>query len=164
VAGGDAVDAQSGLIVVDTNIFVIDLRYPRDRHFTVNRKFLQKLAQTGKGATTIFNVLEVCGILSFNLNNQQLQELFHHFSQKYHVQILPFAELDRPLPFLTGSDIFGYLEQKASFGDALLMATITTHVHDAVQFISWDAPHFRGKLPIPVLTPNEFLRSPSETA
>ena len=29
VAGGDAVDAQSGLIVVDTNIFVIDLRYPR---------------------------------------------------------------------------------------------------------------------------------------
>ncbi len=155
-------DTQSRLIVVDTNIFVIDLRYPRDRHFAVNRRFLQKLAQTGNGATTIFNVLEVCGILSFNLNGQQLQELFHHLSQKYHGQILPFAVLDRPLPFLTGSDLFGYLEQKASFGDALLMATIATHLPHATQFVSWDAPHFRGKIRFPVLTPNEFLRSPSE--
>ena len=157
-------DTQSGLIVVDTNIFVIDLRYPRDRHFAVNRRFLQKLAQTRKGVTTIFNVLEVCGILSFNLNSQQLRELFHHFSQKYHVQILPFAVLDRPLPFLTGSDLFAYLEQKASFGDALLMATITTHVPDAIQFISWDAAHFRSKMRLSVLTPNEFLRLPSELA
>lgn len=60
--------AQSELIVVDTNVFVIDLRYPRDRHFSVNRRFLHGLAQTGKGGTTILNVLEVCGILSFNLN------------------------------------------------------------------------------------------------
>jgi predicted nucleic acid-binding protein len=152
------VDAQSGLIVVDTNIFVIDLRYPRDRHYAANRRFLQKLAQSRQGTTTIFNVLEVCGILSFNLNAQQLQELFRHFSQKYHVQVLPFAELDRPLPILTGADLFGYFKQKASFGDALLMATIATHVPGATQFISWDAAHFRGKLSIPVLTPNEFLR------
>jgi predicted nucleic acid-binding protein len=152
------VDAQSGLIVVDTNIFVIDLRYPRDRHYAANRRFLQKLMQTGQGATTLFNVLEVCGILSFNLNAQQLQELFHHFSQKYQVQVLPFAELDRPLPVLAGADLFAYLKQRASFGDALLMATIAAHVPGATQFISWDAAHFRGKLSIPVLTPNEFLR------
>jgi predicted nucleic acid-binding protein len=156
------VDAQSGLIVIDSNIFVIDLRYPRDRHYAANRRFLQKLASTRQGATTIFNVLEVCGILSFNLNAQQLQELFHHFSQKYQVQILPFSVLDRPLPVLTGADLFAYLKQKASFGDALLMATIATHVPDATHFISWDAAHFRGKLSIPVLTPNEFLRLPSE--
>lgn len=154
-------DAQSGLIIVDTNIFVIDLRYPRDRHFSVNRKFLRKLARTGKGATSIFNVLEVCGILSFNLSSQQLRELFHHFSQRYRVQIFPFATLDRPLPLLTGTDLFSYIEQKASFGDALLMATMVSHVPGASEFVSWDAPHFRGKMRLPVFTPDEFLRKAS---
>lgn len=149
--------AQSELIVVDTNVFVIDLRYPRDRHFSVNRRFLHGLAQTGKGVTTIFNVLEVCGILSFNFHTQQLRELFHHFSQRYQVQVLPFTTLDRPLPILSGSDVFGYLEQKISFGDALLMATIMNHLPGATQFVSWDAPHFRGKIRVPVLTPGEFL-------
>lgn len=163
MAGGDALDTQSGLILVDTNVFVIDLRYSRDQHYAANRRFLRKLAQAGRGATTIFNVLEVCGILSFNLNSQQLQELFHHFSQKYRVQVLPFADLDRSLPVLTGADLFGYLKQKASFGDALLMATIATHVPDATHFISWDTAHFRGKLSISVLTPNEFLRSSTES-
>jgi hypothetical protein len=157
VAGGDAVVAQSELIVVDTNVFVINLRYPRDRHFPVNRRFLHGLTQTGRGVTSIFNVLEVCGILSFNFNTQQLRELFHHFSQRYQVQILPFATLDRPLPLLSGTDLFGYLEQKASFGNALLMATIANHLPGAAQFISWDAPHFRGKIHLPVWTPGEFL-------
>ena len=154
-------DAQSELIVVDTNLFVIDLRYPRDRQFTVNRRFLQKLAQTEKGATSIFNVLEVCGILSFNLNAQQLRELFHHFSQKYHVRVFPFATLDRPLPLLTGTDLFNHIEQKTSFGDALLMAAIMNYLPDASQFVSWDAPHFRGKMRLPVCTPAEFLRQAS---
>lgn len=149
--------AQSELIVVDTNVFVIDLRYPRDRHFSVNRRFLHPLAQSGRGAISIFNVLEICGILSFNFNAQQLRELFHYFSQRYQVRILPFAALDRPLPLLTGADMFGCLERKASFGDALLMATIANHLPEAAQFVSWDAPHFRGKIHLPVLTPGEFL-------
>lgn len=148
---------QPRLIVVDSNVFVIDLRYPRDRHASVNRRFLHELAQSGRGATSIFNVLEICGILSFNFNSQQLRELFLYFSQRYHVQVLPFATLDRPLPLLSGTDVLGYLEQKASFGDALLMATIAKHLPEAAQFVSWDAPHFRGKLQIPVLTPGEFL-------
>lgn len=154
-------DAQSGLIVVDTNIFVIDLRYRRDRQFTVNRKFLRKLAQTGKGATSIFNVLEVCGILSFNLNARQLRELFHHFSQRYHVQVFPFATLDCPLPLLMGTDLFSHIEQKVSFGDALLMATIVSYLSDASRFVSWDAPHFHGKMRLPACTPAEFLRQAS---
>jgi hypothetical protein len=135
MAGGDAVDAQPRLTVVDTNIFVIDLRYPRDRNFSVNRRFLERLARAGNGATSIFNVLEVCGILSFNLNAQQLRELFCYFPQKYQVRILPFVTLDRPLPVLTGAEIFAYFEQKASFGDALLMATLAAHLPGAVRLL-----------------------------
>jgi len=72
------VDATTGLTVIDTTVFIIDLRYKRDRHFATNRAFLERIARTRGGATTLFNLLEVCGILSFNLNEKQLQELFSY--------------------------------------------------------------------------------------
>ena len=150
-------DTESGLIFVDTNVFVIDLRYRRDRHFSTNRKFLEKLAREGQGATTIFNVLEVCGILSFNLNTQQLRELFQYFPQKYNVAVLPAATPTQHLPHLSVEDVFRFLERKAGFGDALLMAALDVHL-EVGQFVSWDADHFRGKIRVPVMTPQEFLR------
>ena len=152
-------DTESGLIFVDTNVFVIDLRYRRDRHFSTNRKFLEKLTREGQGATTIFNVLEVCGILSFNLNTQQLRELFQYFPQKYNVAVLPASAPKQHLPRLTVEDVFHFLERKAGFGDALLMATLDIHMSEAGQFVSWDADHFRGKTRVPVMTPREFLRT-----
>lgn len=72
----------TGLTVIDTPSFVIDLRYQRDANFTINRAFLDHVAQTGNGAITTFTLLEVCGILSFNLNDPQLGELFTYFSQR----------------------------------------------------------------------------------
>jgi len=59
VEGGAAVDAEAGLTVIDTNVFVIDLRYKRDRNFSVNRAFLERVAHGGNGVTSIFNLLEV---------------------------------------------------------------------------------------------------------
>ena len=52
-------------------LFVIDLRYKRDRNFSVNRTFLERIAHNHTGVTTLFNLLEVCGILSFNLEEKQ---------------------------------------------------------------------------------------------
>ena len=60
--------AKPELILIDTNIFVIDLRYKRDTNYQVNQEFLSTAAQSGNGFTTIVNLLELCGILSFNLN------------------------------------------------------------------------------------------------
>lgn len=152
-------DAATGWTVIDTNVFVIDLRYKRDRHFATNRAFLDRIARAGSGVTTIFNLLEVCGILSFNLNAQQLRELFVYFPQQYQVRVLPAHEFEVPLPALSPEDLFVFLVQRASFGDGLIMAAITRHIPDAVRFVSWDAKHFRDRLPIPVLTPQQFLRT-----
>lgn len=60
------------LVLVDTNIFAIDLRYKRDSNFENNRAFLDLIAEKKNGFTTIVNLLELCGILSFNLNEKQL--------------------------------------------------------------------------------------------
>jgi predicted nucleic acid-binding protein len=79
------------MIFVDSDVFLIDLRYRRDRRFPENREFLERLRETGRGVTTIFNLLEICGVLSFNLNRQQLWELFHYFPRRYGMRVLPRA-------------------------------------------------------------------------
>ncbi len=63
-------------LLIDTNVFVIDLRYRQDTHYRANRKFLDAIGEEGTGFTTIVNLLEICGILSFNLNDRQLRELW----------------------------------------------------------------------------------------
>jgi hypothetical protein len=151
------VDAEAGLTVIDTPVFVIDLRYKRDRLFATNRSFLDRIAQKHRGATSVFNLLEVCGILSFNLNEKQMEELFYYFPQHYHVDVLPHATLQSPLPPFKTSDLFDTILRKASFGDALITAAIEKYIPGAICFVSWNAQHFNSRLPIPCLTPKEFL-------
>ena len=150
-------DTQNELTVVDTPSFIIDLRYQRDAHFTINRAFLDHVAQTGTGAITTFTLLEVCGILSFNLNNTQLRELFAYFPQRYSVEVLPHATLQSPLPAVQTGDLFDIMLRKASFGDALIVAAVERHLPRAARFVSWNARHFVGRLSLPVQTPEEFM-------
>lgn len=150
-------DTTTGLTIIDTPSFIIDLRYQRDTHFTINRAFLDHIAQTGNGATTTFTLLEVCGILSFNLNDTQLRELFAYFSQRYSIDVLPHATLQSPLPAVQTGDLFDIMLRKASFGDALIIAAIERYLPRATRFVSWNARHFAGRLALPVLTPEEFL-------
>lgn len=156
-------DATTGVTVIDTTIFIIDLRYKRDKHFAANRAFLEWVAQTRSGVTTLFNLLEVCGILSFNLNDKQLQELFSYFSRRYAVEVLPHATLQSPLPALQTQDLFRIISEKASFGDALIIAAIEKYLPQATYFVSWNARHFVGRLAIPSVTPQEFLERKAVT-
>lgn len=151
--------AAAGLTVIDTSIFAIDLRYSRDKSFDSNRAFLDRIAEEKSGATTIFNLLELCGILSFNLNKKQLQELFFHFPQHYGVEVLPHASLESLLPAFPTGDLFEIISRKAGFGDALIIAAIEKHIPGALRFVSWNARHFKGSLSIPSLTPREFLKT-----
>ncbi len=149
--------AATGLTVIDSPSFVIDLRYQRDKNFRVNRAFLDRIAEDGSAGTTVFNVLEVCGILSFNLGEKQLQELFQYFAQHYCLEVLPHSTFGSPLPALKTGDIFDVIAMKAGFGDALIIAAIQKHIPGAARFVSWNAEHFRGRIAIPVMTPKEFL-------
>lgn len=143
--------------IIDTPVFVIDLRYKRDRNFATNRRFLDRIAQEGYGATTIYNLLEVCGILAFNLNQSQLKELFHYFPKHYHLEVLPHSTFESPLPALKTGDLFDIVSMKTGLGDALIIGAVEQHIPGAARFVSWNARHFRGRFSIPALTPREFL-------
>ncbi len=86
---GHQVGTKQNLVLVDTNIFVIDLRYKRDTKYEINRAFLDHIAEKRNGFTSIVNLLELCGILSFNLNEKQLTELWFYFQDRYRVVVLP---------------------------------------------------------------------------
>ncbi|MFQ5851949.1 MAG: hypothetical protein ACE5JU_15365 [Candidatus Binatia bacterium] len=94
----------------------------------------------------------------FDLNEKQMEELFYYFPQRYHVEVLPHATLQGPLPPFKTGNLLNVISRKASFGDALIMAAIEKYIPGAMRFVSWNAQHFDGRLPIPCLTPKEFLQ------
>jgi predicted nucleic acid-binding protein len=148
---------QQETLLIDTNVFVIDLRYKTDIHYRKNSRFLKSAAERGNGFTTVINLLELCGILSFNLNRKQLFELWHYFSERYKVAVLPPPNMEDSLPSLAIREIFGFLQKQMSFGDALMVATAKKHLPFISGLISWDKDHFTGKFQGPVYTPAEYL-------
>lgn len=144
------------MIFVDTNVFVVALRYPRDQHAAVNARFLNALRESGDGVTSVVNVLETCGVLSFNLSPRQLHSLYAYFDRRFAVRVVA-GPAGSPLVTAGTEEILGYLGRKLSFGDALVAYAVEAWAAEATAFVSWDARHFTGKISPPVLTPAEFL-------
>ncbi len=146
-------DAKQDLVLIDTNIFVIDLRYKRDAHYKTNQTFLDYIAKKRTGFTTIINLLELCGILSFNLSEKQLNELWVYFQDRYQVTILPVPDLETDFPSIGIKAIFDLLKTKTSLGDALMMAVARKHLPFISTMVTWDKLHFENIFPGTVLTP-----------
>ena len=148
------------MIFVDTGVFVIDLRYRRDRDYAVNRRFLDQIAMSGNGVTGLINLLEVCGILSFNCSPQQLRELFCHFGQRYRILVIPGASEQARAPSFPSSDLLAKMAGKMAIKDAEIALLIERFVPKAQYLVTWNKKHFAGKVPCPVLTPDEHLARP----
>jgi predicted nucleic acid-binding protein len=153
------VDSKEALILIDTNIFVIDLRYKRDAHFNKNRTFLSAIAQSGIGFTTLVNLLEICGILSFNLSQNQLMNLWIYFEERYKVSVLPSPDLQSEFPSIEIHRLFDTISQKMSFGDALILGLAEKLLPFVKTMVTWDNEHFKDKYFGNVLTPEEYITS-----
>ncbi|MFQ5738323.1 MAG: hypothetical protein ACE5JX_04880 [Acidobacteriota bacterium] len=145
------------LAFLDTNLFVIDLRYKRDANYGANLKCLATIRRHHQAITSIFNLLELCGILSFNLNRQQLMEFYHFFPQRYKLRVLPYSDPSLALPPFEVDEILRIILNKASFGDAMIVASVRRYLPQIDFLVSWDAKHFKNQLVTNVLTPIEFL-------
>jgi len=144
-------------VLIDTNVFVIDLRYKNDSHYRANRKFLDLVSETGAGFTTVINLLEICGILSFNLSERQLRELWFYFAERYKVTVLPDTSFDSILPSARVSEVFDLIKERMSFGDAYILAIAMKTLPSLPTVVTWDKKHFQGKFPGRILTPAEYL-------
>jgi hypothetical protein len=132
--------------VIDSDIFIIAARFPRDQRSAENQRFLALVRQhPNTFATTIFNKLEVMGELSFG------KEFERHFG----VTVL----MPQGIVNLEGlwAALLPYLKRKMALGDALVLMVAESHP-EVDTFVTWNAKHFRGKTHLSVLTPSEFLR------
>jgi len=145
------------LVLIDTNIFVIDLRYKRDANFKLNKSFLSFVAQSGSGFTTIVNLLELCGILSFNLNQDQLLDLWTYFQDRYKITVLPEPDLQSDFPGIKINRLFGIFCKKTSFGDALMISVAEKYLSFVSTMVTWDNEYFKEKYAGKVLTAGEYL-------
>ena len=144
------------MIFLDTDIFVIDLRYKNDPKYETNRLFLEKV-RANKPTTSIFNILEACGILSHNLNKKQLYELFLYMPRKYNLIINNSNDLSQTLPSYPIGYILDIMTKKTSFGDSLISCYVNSSSDELSCFVSWNSSHFENRLSIPVLTPQDAL-------
>ncbi|HUE90433.1 MAG TPA: hypothetical protein VMO26_30475 [Vicinamibacterales bacterium] len=148
------------MIFVDSNLFVIDLRYPNDPGHRVNRRALGRVAREGTGMTSVLNLLEVCGILSFNLSKPALHALYVHFDRRYSVTVVPGGGDEARLPAPRAGEVLAKMERRMALKDAEIALIVEQHAATLTAFVSWNAKHFAGRLAVPALTPRQWLARP----
>jgi predicted nucleic acid-binding protein len=146
------------MVLLDSNLFVIDRFFPRDAHFPINRRFLDSLPTVEAGISTL-TLMELCGIASFNLKPRDLQTWLYNFSTVYPVQVLDPWGVDAELSatwmgqFL--SDLIDKISRKMSFGDAVLLREAERYGVAAI--VTWNTKDFARRTTIPVYTPSTAL-------
>lgn len=153
------------MVLVDSDVFVLDLFYPKDKRAKANKAFIE--LDGPQRATTIFNVLEICGIASFNKSPEEVKRLFYEFHQIYHLEILyPEVSLPSAEEFLKRllAGVFSKILFKMNFSDALILSTAEPFALSA--FVTWNTKHFEGRTAMQLSTPVEFLaqREPESPA
>lgn len=142
--------------LLDSDIFVLDLRFREDPRYQVNRSFLAKGNQPR--ATTIYNLLEVSGILSFNLTQGALLSLYAEFGRRYGLAVLfPSTPDAQALPAMIRG-VFDKITRKMTLGDAQILWIAEQHP-EVEQLVSWNTKDFIGRTALRVLTPHEWIEA-----
>lgn len=149
------------MVVIDSDVLVLAFSYPNDERQKGNQKFLETV-QTAQPATTIYNVMEVLGQLSFNLSAEQLADWRTWFIDAYNLNVIWNVDSKGKIePEIWREIIYERPFQKMqtvrmAFMDALILSA-AERVPDVECFVTWNAKHFKGKTSLTVLTPEEYL-------
>lgn len=144
------------MIFLDTDIFVIDRLFPNDRRYKANKLFLERRTEK---ATSIYNLLELCGISSFTLTATELTKLFMSFHQQYDLHIL-YPKVNKPSPEemirYAVSRIFEKICQKMNYSDAQIL--LIAEEHNCSEFVTWNTKHFDDRTHLTVKTPEDLTK------
>ncbi|MFQ6120990.1 MAG: hypothetical protein ACE5KE_14035 [Methanosarcinales archaeon] len=148
------------MLLIDSDVFLIDNFYTRDLRFEINKEFLE-FVQNKETSTTIFNLLEMCGIMSYNYSQSDLKKFFKNFDYAYNIQILypktdDFSANDFLMQLLQES--FNLILKKVNFSDSLIF--VVAKQYSINTFITWNTKHFKHlNKSIKVFTPTEYLEN-----
>lgn len=154
------------MVILDSDICLIELRYQRDTRHEINAQFLSAVRPFAP-AITLYTLMEVLGQLSFNLPPQKLAEWETWLLRRYRLSVLwpDSGGLDarefvareiyqRPLKRMQTN--------RVAFVDALVLQ-LAEDKPGISAVVTWNARHFKGKTWLPVLTPDEYLAGRAES-
>lgn len=148
------------MVLIDSNVFIIDRFFPNDNLYPQNRLFIERLASLEAGISA-FTLLEVSGAASFRLSLQELEAWLFRFTAVYPVHVLDAFGLKAKgaeewwTNFV--AEVSGKISRKMTFGDGLLLKEAENYAVDAIA--TWNTKDFTRRTRIPVLTPAALLRS-----
>ncbi len=120
------------------------------------------MVQTAQPATTIYNVMEVLGQMSFNLSAEYLADWQNWFINAYNLNVIWNTNSKEQIDPETWREIiyerpFQKMQTvRMAFMDALILS-LAERMPDVEYFVTWNAKHFKGKTTLTVLTPEEYL-------
>jgi hypothetical protein len=148
------------VIVLDTDVLVIYHFFQNDPRYNATRLLFEKVAAETKGVT-IFNLLELSGIIAGADKLKLSKNLFEQYNESEDIRILS----PRMIAGTVNEDVFWrsvvsgcftYIQKGMRLGDAVILWTLETN-QEVDTFITWNTKHFRDKTPIKILTPSDFL-------
>ncbi len=149
------------MVLIDTDVLLLDLAYPRDKRFTVNAAFLSRVVKD-EPAITIYNLMELLGQLSFNLAPVRLDAWQTWLIDAYQLTVIwPIDPADPAAHAFFRAEIFErpYAKMHArrmGFIDALIL-NLAERTPNVDSFVTWNARHFKSKSPLRVYTPEEYV-------
>jgi hypothetical protein len=149
------------VVVIDTDVLLLDLAYPRDKRFAVNAAFLARVVKDD-AALTIYNLMELLGQLSFNLAPARLDAWQTWLIDAYQLTVIwPIDPTDPAASAFFRVEIFErpYAKMRAqrmAFVDALIL-NLAERTPNVDCFVTWNAKHFKSKSPLRVYTPEEYV-------
>ena len=154
------------MVLIDTDIFVIDRIFIHDYRFKINQKIINYIKENALDCyTSIFNLYELCGIMSFNLNRKQLINLMKGFEAIYDINIIyPLLENKTAEEFFDEflADALRIILKKVAFLDSLIISIAESFSRIDI-IVTWNAKHFKNKTNLNVQTPEEFLTAKKVT-
>jgi predicted nucleic acid-binding protein len=147
------------MVLLDSNIFIVDRFFPRDSLNSQNKTFVEKLDSID-AAISSFTLLEVCGAASFRLSVDELSAWLFTFDAMYPVYVLDVHGVrttDCEAWWSTFmEEAAANIAKKMTLGDAVLLREAENY--DAEAIITWNTKDFVRRTRLTVLSPTAFLR------
>ena len=147
------------MVLLDSNIFILDRFFPRDSLYPQNKAFVEKFVSID-AAVSSFTLLEICGAASFRLSTDELAAWLSGFASLYPVYILDVHGLRGNNCEAWWStfveEAAANIAKRMTFGDAVLLRE--AEKYDAEAIVTWNTKDFSRRTRLTVLTPTGFLR------
>ncbi len=146
------------MILLDADVILIDRKFTTDVRHAKNRAALDRMRADGHTLAMVAQaVLEVVGVMSYGTPAADVPLIPAALRTAYGIMTIPDPATEPDYARCTFDELLRQMTLKMSLGDAVQAVQIAKFAPAADALVTWNAKHFRGKVVVPVLTPEEWL-------